>query len=380
MVKKPVVAYIESSSDNHMTSGNYHREALNFFLREDCGCEVLLYEGEWDFEEDLARLKQYAKFNILVLVIVAQAQYSDQHERVIKIVRDNLPPFFPVNVIPTGWSESFTGKSDDTAVYVNDHMDKGLEELVRSLTANWKAPIDWLGAETKADQAILMLQLENAYRTHYLGDNDEGMLGTPDVNSQIVAEALRLRLLPSEFLKAEFDDTLPQGRTNFERVEKSVYAEELAMLRAMTDDERKKLSDALSRARGHEPSPGGGVFVTRASCGSDVAGFAIDPITLEVVVINRFGLHAYAAEMLRYRVGAIEEIRSHSFVDKHSRENYIIEGLIFTKINGFQTPLLQLFVGEFQGTEPEHQAKVARFLLAEQKYIPINYEMEVIEG
>ncbi|MBX4205486.1 MAG: hypothetical protein KW788_04900 [Candidatus Doudnabacteria bacterium] len=380
MVNKPVVAYIESSSDNHMTGGNYHREALNFFLREDCGCEVLLYEGDYDFEEDLARLKQYAKFNILVLVIVAQAQYSDEHERVINCVRTNLSPRFPINVIPGGFTERFEGRTDDPAVHVNDHMDKGLEELVRSLTANWKAPIDWLGAETKDDQAILMSQLENAYRTHYLGDNDEGMFGTPDVNSQIVSEALRLRLLPSQFLKAEFDDTLPQGRTSFDRIEQSVYAEELAKIRAMTEAERNQLSDALSRARGHEPSPGGGVFVTRASNGPDVAGFAIDPLTLETVVINRFGLHAMAAEMLRYRIGAIEEIRSHDFVDKYGRETYIIEGLIFTKIDGFQTPLLQLFVGEFQGTEPEHQAKVARFLLAEQKYIPINYDMKVIEG
>ncbi|MEK7376855.1 MAG: hypothetical protein AABZ57_06830 [Candidatus Margulisiibacteriota bacterium] len=108
-------------------------------------------------------------------------------------------------------------------MYVYDHTDAELVTLVNRLVSEWKPPFNWLGAETPEDQAILLQQLENAYRKHYLDDDSDRMFGTPDHNHQVVAEALRIRLLLASLIKAEFDDTIERKVRVFATAKTSVY-------------------------------------------------------------------------------------------------------------------------------------------------------------
>ncbi len=382
MAKKPIVAYIESDHSGSLSGDNHNRDALSYFLREHCGCGVVPYRYDCDFEEDLPRLKKYSDCRQLILVIVKQEEYLDQHEKVLQLVRKQLSATLPVVVIPDGWGDKrFGGSPDDKSVYVFDHTDTGLVELVNRFVAEWKPPCNWLGAETAEDQATLMAQLENAYHKHYLGDDNEGMFGTPDHNHMIVAEALRIRLLPVEFLKAEFDDTIEEVRRVFASAKSSVYKREVAKIRKMTDEERKAFSHALQRARGYEPAEGGGVYVTRASCGNNVNGFAIDPVTLETLITFRFGMHHMAGDMLAERIKAIEALRNrrnrYELEDDAERECRwrLITGLIFSEIDGFATPLLQLYTGE---ADEEQVHKVVHFLREQQKFIPVNHDGQLI--
>jgi hypothetical protein len=377
LARKPIVVHIEEG-DNGTRTATYKR-ALDFILREDLGCEVYSYNGSWDFKDDVDRIKKYAQLNLVILVIVEQSKYLDTHTDVIEIVRSEISTELPINVLPNYWRDDmFSGSPEDRQIYAYGHHEKELTELVKSLVAAWQPPIDWLGAKTQEDQAILMGQLENAYRTHYLTD-DEHMIGTPDSNTQIVTEALRLKLLPSMFLRQEFDSTLAHRPHVFTRIEKSIYEEELDRIRGMSDIERQHLCDTMSRARGHEPLPDGGVLVKRSSCGSDISGYAIDPETLQTTVVDEYGLHASAEIMLREQLEAVSEIRGDQFFEERPLR-VIVPGLIFKVIEGFQTPLLRLFIGEFNGTTPEIERRLGRFIIREQKYIPLDHKARVIEG
>lgn len=379
MARKPIVAYIESDSSGSFSDDNPNRDALSYFLREHCGCEVVQYRYDCDFAEDMPRLKKYSDCRQLILVIVKQEEYSDQHEAVLQSVRNQLFATLPVVVVPDGWGDKRFGGSPDNSVYVFNHTDAGLVELVNRLVAEWKPPINWLGAETAEDQATLMAQLENAYRKHYLDDDNEGMFGTPDHNHMIVAEALRLRLLPAQFLKTEFDDTIEEVRRLFVPAKSSVYKREVAKIRKMTDEERKAFSHALMRARGYEPVESGGVYVTSASCGNNVNGFAVDPITLETHITYRFGEHHLCADKLARRIEVIEALRNRKHMlcqeEEWAVHRRLISGLIFSEIDGFATPLLQLYTGE---ADEEQVRKVVRFLREQQKFIPVNHDGQLI--
>lgn len=378
MDKKPIVAYIENSDSGIFVNGNHYRDALCYFLRENCGCEVVQYENNYEFKEDLHRLKKYSACRQLILVIVKQEVFSDQHEQILQLVRCQLCTNIPVVVIPDRWiDEPFNGSPDDNWVYAFDYTDSDLVELVDRLVTEWKPSHNWFGAETAEDQVTLMAQLENAYRKHYLSDGNKGMLGTPDRNHIIVAEALRVRLLPAEFLKAEFDDTIEAVPLALASIKPSVYKQEEAKIRKMTDEERKALSHALLRERGYEPTENGGVYVTRASCGESVNGFAIDPVTLETHITYRFGEHHLCGDILALRINAIEALQNckQPYALDYEKEQEcrwrLITGLIFSEINGFTIPLLQLYTSD---ADEEQIRKVVHFLQKLQKFILVDHD------
>jgi len=383
MKKKPIIVYIESDG-KCFSDDNPDRGALSYFLREHCGCEVILYNNDYYFDEERDRLKKLVDSNSLILVIIKQEMYSDQHKEIIAKVRDGFSKTLTVVVIPDGFGdERFNGDPADPLVYIYDHTDAELVTLVNRLVSEWKPPLNWLGAETPEDQAILLQQLENAYRKYYLDDDSDRMFGSPDYNHQVVAEALRIRLLPSSLIKAEFDDTIERKVRVFVTAQTSVYEKESERIRTMTEDECKEFGHCLMRARGYEPIESGGVYVTSFSRGANVNGFAIDPVTLENLTTHRFGEHHLAKDMLARRIKSIEELRSRKNYyglgvdDEHKCHWRLMSGLIFLEIDGFTTPILCLYRNN---TDDEGVKKVVSFLRKERKYIPVTPDGQLIEG
>jgi len=376
MANKPVIVYIESESDG-FSSENYTRAALYYCLKEEYGCKVMLYNSDHYFKSDIEQIVQLCNQGHLVLVIVSQEKYSDQHEDVIKLVRSNISNSLPIVVIPNpGAREEVEKTFDDPQVYVFRHYDAELIELVNSLKAKWQPPPqNWLGAETKHDQDLLFSQLENAYHKHYLGENENGMMGTPDFNHMVVAEALRIKLLPTEHLAAEFNATIERLPRTFEPASDSVYEQEVDKISKMTAKERKEFSDDLARARGYQPIEGGGVYVVSASCGSNVNGFAIDYLTKETLITTRYGEHHMADQLLTMRLKAIEGIKHGKYhhmlfnddVESSCRQR-VVSGLIFSNFSDFTTPILSLYQ-EWMDEEKFEQA--TRYIRQEQKFIPV---------
>jgi hypothetical protein len=368
-VAKPVIAYVEGSLD--YTDENPWRDALSYFLREHHGCEILQYDHDWSFKKDLRKLKKFAASGLLVLVIVRQESYTDQHWPVIRLVRSRLSLTIPIVVLPNYDPEHPFTTNPAHHLYSFYHDDAELQELVKKVVARWKSS-DWLGAETREDQAILQQQLEHAYRVHYLENEGEedGMFGTPDTNHQVVAEALRLKLLPAMFLKEEFDDTLKRDVVPLTPAAPTIYDQELSRLKALTDKERERLEEQLLRSAGYTKAPGGGLYKTRVSLGDNVSGFALDPLTGESTTTNQFGLHRYAAEQLASRIERIEEMRAGRSAEDVGEgwRSRIVSGLIYRNIDGFTIPFLELHQGFI---EPEHFKRAIQVIRDRKMFLPI---------
>lgn len=387
MTLKPVVIYIED--DNHTSaSGNQFRDSLRYVMENDFGVEVIGYLTSFHFRDNFATAKHYLQNKRLILLIVNQDRYVYPNELGIEFVRENLSADLPVVVMPNGFDdERFKGNPEDTNLYCFSHSSPQLLLFVERLVKEWQGHFGWLGADTSEEVGILMSQLENAYRTNYLGENDSQMWGTPDINHMIVAEALRIKLLPSECLMEEFDKTLKYSKPEYEVVINETYQNELQRIRSLSTDERKKFQYAMIRAEGNEPVEGGGVFVNRLSKGKNISGFAIDPETFETKITTTFGLHHAAAMLLAYRIVHIEEIRKRmrgevlSQEEEWDCERRLIGGLIFDDVFGFSTPILKLY--GHNTADPysdEDFSKVADYLIEKQQFIPVDYEGNLIKG
>ena len=87
--------------------------------------------------------------------------------------------------------------------------------------------------------------------------------------------------------------------------------------------------------------------------------------------------------MLARRIQAIEALRNRKHLceldDEKERECRwrLITGLIFSEIDGFVTPLLQLYTGK---ADKKQIHKVVHFLQKQQKFIPVNHDGQLIEG
>ncbi len=365
---KPVIAYIEDDVYLREVNDNPDRDALRYFLEKNCGCEVFLYRFSRQFENDILRIKKYFFCGRLILVIVKQEEHLDQHEEIIRIVRENLSPALPVVVIPDYRAKNlFAGSPGEVSVYASDYLDPKLIELVRNLAIEDRPLCDWLGADRTEGQAMLPAQLQNAYRTH---TNDETALGTPEYNHMIVAEALRIKLLPAELLKAEFDDTLKTCPAIFSASPHETYEKELERIRKMNEEEREEFRRDLRWKIGE------------VSCGNDVNGFAIDPLTLETLITSSFGLHRMAGYLLKKRIELIETlVRRRRFGELDEEESHacrrrVMQGLIFKRVSGFETPILQL--NTYPVETPQEVHRVGCFLRREKKFIPVDDEERII--
>lgn len=386
MSGKPIIAYIEREGYGTFAA-NHQRDALSYFLREHCGCQIVQYHYTHDFEADLSWLRKHTGCNQLILVIIKQEQYSDQHLNILQLVRTKLSKNLPIVVIPEGWGdEQFSGIPGDNAIYIFDHTDPELIDLVNHLVALWKPLNNWLGAESSEDQVMLMKRLEKAYRQHYLSYEDDLTLGTPDIDHMVIAEALRIRLLPAEFIKAEYDDIIEQSFRAFIPTTISTYEQETEKIKLMSDIERRSFANMLLTARGCKPCADGiGLIQARGSYGEGVNGFAIDPITLESLITYTTGEHRVVGNLLAKRILIIEALRNrkkhYEIVDENEQEwrccCRLITGLIFSSIKGFTTPILQIYTGE--ATEDQIR-KVANFINLQRKYILVYSSGHLVSG
>lgn len=376
---RPVIVYVEREMKSNDLD-NSDRGALVYLFGVHCGCEVVLYDSVWEFEGDLRKVRLLAESERVALFIFAQEKYSDDHKRAIKLVRRKLQLDIPIAVVSNVW-DNRCRNSSARKIRVFCHDDPKLLELASDLVLRCRPRGDWLGAETAADQAVLYRQLETVYRKNYLGPNEELVLAVPDVNGQVVAEALRIKLLPVELVKEEFDDKLERPSHDFGQVAVDIYETEVARIHAMNDSERRKFDDDMSRAMGREPLASGGYFVRRVGLGDDIAGFAIDPVTLETTTTSGFGLHHFAKDQLFYRIRHIESFRHRDkggLTEKLYRECHwrLIGGLIL-QMRGFASPIIVLY----QEDSPDSDLKkVAGYILRQRKFIPVTADGQLIEG
>lgn len=377
-MEKPVIAHISKKIKYGILSEteNYERNALNYFLKNHCGYNVFQYENKEEFITDLPRLKKYYSQLQLVLIIIEEEEYSDQHKQIYQIIRKQISIDIPIVIRPNKTKKELIANRKDKALHILYGTELKFINFIKELMANSKPSKNYFGVETIEDQGILMNNLKNAYRHHYLNSQEDKMLGTPDNNHIIVAEALRLRLFPCNF-REEFDDTIPSRPQKFLSIESSVYDAEVKRVEEMSEQERQYLKNKILQLRGYENG-----YKARMGCSINVNGFAIDPITLETLTTTRSSEHYYAGQKLANRIKIIESLKKGKDYFYLSKEEIndchyrLITGLIFFKIENFETPLLQFF----EDNNKDDFEKVIKFILKQKMFIPIDYEINVLKG
>jgi hypothetical protein len=371
MFTKPLIVHIEGNDSNYR---NMLREALRFYLKHDCDCNVLAYDNEAEFNNDLVNIKRSIMQNQVLLVIVKQDEYTDEHLRVINTIHD-ISATVPIVVLPVFCDKKFNGIPENKMVYALDHTNKKLVSLIQNLILDYKPLFNWFGAYTKDEQALLLNHLERAYKNNYLGEQEKNNIAIPDSQNQIIAESIRLKLLPTELIKEEFDACL--SKTVFlEKKQDKIYLKEIKRIKRMTKSKRQVFAEMIMRAIGYIRC-GSGWLKLGVSLGDNNMGFAIDPITLATFTAQGFGSHKIAKINLAYQVLYITELRTGEYVSEHEIKNRLVWGIIIPEVKGFKTPVLSLSRSQ---AEQQDLKKVARHLLNERKVIPVDEDGYLIEG
>lgn len=364
---KPIVVLIaRDTCDSDLGSGhNPRKEALVFSVREDCGCAIWDYDNEWDFADGYGKVKMAISDGSVILLAIECARYGPDPAETYCRVRADFPDL-PIVVFPNYMrDDEFRGDKERNI--------KALD-IERPILYLWiRRLVDKYNAKLKAKEvAIQMSLLERAYAVNYLGDSELDMLGVPSHNDQVVAEFLRIRLTPSAQIGNEFDRTIDRTPRKLPQVGRRVYEEEINRIRLMGGVEREEFNYSLDRqSRGF----------LGVGCGQDASGFAIDPETLEIATTNGFGEHGLAKTWLARRLSHIRAIRNGtSSIEEYygcGIEAGLASGLIIANVEGFETPILRLWVGDM--SDRETRRVVARIISLRQ-YIPVEVNGELLEG
>lgn len=327
MKVNPLIIYVEESGVGMGTHDNSHRNGLAYFLRNRYGCEVIVFDNDYYFRENLEKIKKLVEDGVLLLIIVKQEEYSNQHQQIITLTRGNLSSKLPIVVIPgVVGEERFKGVPDDNQVFAYYYGDNELFKLIEKLITSFK-PL--------ADQSIA-------------------------IESQ--------------------DRTLPQ---DLFPVSTPIYEQEMTKIRGMSEEEREEFSRHLYRAVGRELRDGGQY---RVSFGINVYGFAIDPVTLEYLFTSGHGAHSIADDILVYRIKFIEELKIGDWLSQEKKrecEWRIMSGLVIPSIEGFVTSILIFTQNARQivsESYPEHIARVLTFLKERRVFLPVTFDGNLIEG
>ena len=179
--------------------------------------------------------------------------------------------------------------------------------------------------------------------------------------------------MPISLVAEEFDATLPRRQACFGRIEASIYEAEISKIEAMDENQRKEFDHDMLRARGMTPCETGGVYCRGVGQGDNAWGFAIDHLTLQNVITDRFGEHQLAKHYLLERLSRIESLRTGIMWGDREKIEYpcarrILFGLILQKVRDFSTPIVCMWR---EDADDEQCRKVAKYILQERKFIPV---------
>jgi hypothetical protein len=372
---KPIVVLVASHScDYTISSGhNPEKEAFSFTVRSDYGCEVWVYDDELDLFESYSKVKAaIADGSVILLAIMQSERCGDDPKTTYAPVRKDFPRLPIVVFSSRGWqNNSFQGDKkrnikkldiDTPSIYL------WIRRLVKEYNAKLKARA----------VAVQMSMLERAYAVNYLGDSEFGMFGVPSHNDQIVAEYLRIRLTPSEQISNEFDRTIDRTPRKLPKVDRGTYQKEMERIRVMERSEREEFCYSLDR----QPRGYFGV-----GYGPNASGFSIDPETLETVTTHGFGNHGMARFWLAHRLKVIQAIRGRLCGKKsdplikeancEAVEDSLPFGLIIEGVEGFETPILRLWVGEMSD---KNIKRIITHIISLEQFIPVDGGGELFQG
>jgi hypothetical protein len=293
----------------------------------------------------------------------------------------------PVDRYVYGNPEPFRNDTGDENVFIHDHTDKEFAILIDKIAEESKKEgLDWFIPETKKDQSEIIKNLRNAYQKNYLGNQEEGHSCVPDDNGQIVAEAIRLRLMSGAIVGEEFDSTLGQEETEEKKSDPEIFNQEVEIIRNLDKDGRIDLVRKIRYEIGYEIVDG---VEKKIGHSRRIRGFAIDPLTFEYLISFRSGDHFRAHKMLEARILQIATLKYKKY--SYSCEKLekllcarIIRGLLIDLTESFRFPILYLS-NEYdelfnRRTSRKNLRRICQHVLNDYKFIPVDVQGNLITG
>lgn len=226
--------------------------------------------------------------------------------------------------------------------------------------------------ETTGEVDWIMTNLATAYRRNYLGENEEKMLAVPDYNGQIVAEAIRCRLLPSSTISQEYDQAVWAAQEKvFEPKDDEEINRTIRQIKSLNEQQKEDLRYLMSNT-------------SRGSSLGNCRALYMDPETLLYEISHGSGDHGPARIRLIATLTSFAglkwaaEKRPGCDPRVNEEEKYFsgpfVEGLIY-EVNGYSVPLLHLL-----GTPKwlQKNQRVIEYLKSWKKFVVINYNIELL--
>lgn len=353
-MSKPVVLVI-GSDDLGLDKGmSYYRDGFCYHLKETFGCETLIFDNIYKFLNAIEDVKFLNKTGRLVMALVIQDKHEkDEHLRISKILRKRICRNLPIVRIKNIW-----GSGSIRGYWFED---KKLQKLIKEQLSNFNPIKNYFGVETRSESNSLLSQLEKAYWRNYSDT-------ISSTNDQVVFEALRLRLLPPELIKEEFDDAL-RNTVNFDAIQLSIFQKECKLIKDMSPEEREDFLERLQRLIG---SVGG-------SCGDNVSALAIDPITLQYSISSGFGNHNVAKIDTAGRMKMAIRLKtgeSLTYKEETEIEATILNGLI-VKVNRFKTPILRIMHDE-SDVPRDVLMRIGQVFIEKRELIPVDWHANLL--
>lgn len=366
-IRKPVVIFVEGEGDKLTGLRNFDRDALIYVLENDLRCHVVLFEDTYAVTHSCRPAVQQLRQKPIITAIIVQDYFRDHHFSCSATLRNTLNPLLPVIFIPNPGSDDPISPPDSNS-FVFKHDDPELLQLLTNL-------LDYYNY-----QDVISSEVDNLIYAYQALHADS--LGTPVYKEQAVIQALRIKLSPSEIVSTEYEEALNSELPPIKHLPDINFQKDLDRIRGLSSEDRDLFNNELLLAENYQRSPGGGLLRVRVELGNKVAGFAIDPLSLEQLVTNRKGEHYYAGHILSRKLGYVGCLRQGisyqqlSNTDRNLIEDRIITGLLFFDISGYSTPIALL---KTYDVDPQSLLKVARHFIARNQCIPVDHEGRLIE-
>ena len=346
---KPVILVVGNEQLGLNMDMSYKRDAFCYYLRENFNCETLIFDRNYDLIKNaIEEIKFLNKTGRLIMALVIQGKHNEnEHMRISRKLKKEVSQSLFITKIKN------SSASKDIRGYRFDN--RRLLKLIQKRLSCFNPIKNYFGVETRSESALLLSQLEKIRQKNY-----------PDAissaNDQIVLEALRLHMLPSELVKEEFDDAL-RVVANFKVIQANVFKEECQIINNMSPEKREIFLQEVINL----------TCTIGSSHGNDVSTLAIDPDTLQYSISSGFANHCAAG------INTIGKMRM-AFILKmgeewtHEKEKglteTVIKGLI-VEINQFKTPILRILHDESDASK-DVLMKIGQVFIEKREFIPID--------
>lgn len=215
------------------------------------------------------------------------------------------------------------------------------------------------------DTEMRFKALRDAEENHLAKANEEDRLAVSSQDESLVSDWIRRRIEVPE-------DMVPgyvHKKVELAKQPEGDYEEDLKKLKSLTKEElRTILNEVIVKSK-----KGQGLF----SRGHLLNGYVIDRKSLESLQsVHHDGIEYILARTIMGKMRDYDQIP-----DLHETLEYIVKGVVYLKVPGFKTPIVELWFGSEEAGDkvPDDDInKISMLLKSEKQLLPISSYLEVL--